>query len=36
MRESRTLAALLDTLLPKLIFGELPVPDAERIAGRCL
>jgi len=34
--ESRTLAALRDTLLPKLISGELRVPDAERIAGRCL
>ncbi len=31
-RESRTLAALRDTLLPKLISGELRVPDAERIA----
>jgi len=34
-RESRTLAALRDTLLPKLISGELRVPDAERIVGRC-
>jgi len=33
--ESRTLAALRDALLPKLISGELRVPDAERIAGRC-
>jgi type I restriction enzyme S subunit len=33
--ESRTLAALRDTLLPKLISGELRVPDAERIVGRC-
>jgi len=31
-RESRTLAALRDTLLPKLISGELHVKDAERIA----
>lgn len=30
--ESRTLAALRDTLLPKLISGDLRVPDAERIA----
>jgi len=30
-RESRTLAALRDALLPKLISGELCVPDAERI-----
>jgi type I restriction enzyme S subunit len=34
LRESRTLAALRDALLPKLIFGELRVPDAERIVGR--
>lgn len=34
--ESRTLAALRDTLLPKLISGELRVPDAERIVGRCM
>lgn len=32
--ESRTLAALRDTLLPKLISGELRVPDAERIVER--
>ena len=29
-RESRSLAALHETLLPKLISGELRVPDAER------
>ncbi|MGQ9526079.1 MAG: restriction endonuclease subunit S, partial [Armatimonadota bacterium] len=29
-RESRTLAALRDTLLPKLISGEIRVKDAER------
>lgn len=29
--ESRTLAQLRDTLLPKLISGELRVPDAERM-----
>jgi len=34
LEESRTLAALRDTLLPKLISGELRVPDAERIVGR--
>jgi type I restriction enzyme S subunit len=33
-RASRTLASLRDTLLPKLISGELRVPDAERIVGR--
>jgi len=33
--QSRTLAVLRDTLLPKLISGELRVPDAERIVGRC-
>jgi type I restriction enzyme S subunit len=31
--ESRTLAQLRDTLLPKLISGELRVPDAEHIVG---
>jgi type I restriction enzyme S subunit len=30
--QSHTLAALRDTLLPKLISGELPVKDAERFA----
>jgi len=34
--QSRTLAALRDTLLPKLISGVLRVKDAERIAGRCI
>jgi type I restriction enzyme, S subunit len=34
--ESRTLAALRDTLLPKLISGELRVKDAEKIAARAL
>ncbi len=29
-RESRTLASLRDTLLPKLISGEIRVPEAER------
>ena len=32
-RQSRTLAQLRDTLLPKLISGELRVPDAVRIIG---
>ncbi|WP_201159450.1 restriction endonuclease subunit S [Rhodoplanes elegans] len=32
--ESSTLAALRDTLLPKLISGELRVKDAEKIVGR--
>ncbi len=32
--ESRTLAALRDALLPKLISGELRVPDAVRFVGR--
>ncbi|MGH8590151.1 MAG: restriction endonuclease subunit S [Gammaproteobacteria bacterium] len=32
-RESRTLAVLRDTLLPKLISGELRVKDAERFVG---
>jgi len=30
-KQSRTLAALRDTLLPKLISGELRVPDVEKI-----
>jgi type I restriction enzyme S subunit len=30
IHESRTLAALRDTLLPKLISGELRVKDAEK------
>jgi len=33
--QSQTLAAVRDALLPKLISGELRVPDAERIVGRC-
>ncbi|OPY13835.1 MAG: Type I restriction modification DNA specificity domain protein [Syntrophus sp. PtaB.Bin001] len=33
--ESSTLSTIRNTLLPKLISGELRVPDAERIAGRC-
>jgi len=36
LKEVQKIAALRDTLLPKLISGELRVPDAERIAGRCL
>ena len=35
-RESHTLAALRDTLLPKLISGELRVGDAERFIGRAV
>jgi type I restriction enzyme S subunit len=31
--QSRTLAALRDTLLPKLMSGELRVRDAEKLAG---
>ena len=34
IHECRTLAALRDTLLPKLISGELRVNDAERFMGR--
>jgi type I restriction enzyme S subunit len=36
VRESRTLAALRDTLLPKLISGELRVKDAERFIGKTI
>ena len=32
-QQSRSLAQLRDTLLPKLISGELRVPDVERVAG---
>jgi type I restriction enzyme S subunit len=35
-RESRTLAALRDTLLPKLISGELRIEDAEKFIGRAV
>lgn len=35
-RESRTLAALRDTLLPKLISGELRVKDTERFIAHAL
>ena len=35
-KASRTLAALRDALLPKLISGELRVNDAERVAARAL
>lgn len=34
--QSKTLAAVRDALLPKLISGELQVPDTERIVGRCV
>jgi type I restriction enzyme S subunit len=36
MQQIRTLTEIRDTLLPKLISGELRVPDAERIASRYL
>jgi type I restriction enzyme S subunit len=36
LRQTRTLAAVRDALLPKLISGELRVPDAERIVGRAV
>ena len=35
-RQIATLAALRDTLLPKLISGALRVADAERIVERCV
>ncbi len=35
-RESRLLSALRDTLLPKLISGEIRVPDAESLASAAL
>lgn len=36
LHQSLTLADIRDTLLPKLISGDLRVPDAERIVGRCV
>jgi len=36
VRWPATLAALRDTLLPKLISGELRIADAERIVGRAV
>ncbi len=35
LKEAQSLAALRDALLPKLISGELPLPNAERILARC-
>jgi len=35
-QESKTLANLRDTLLPKLISGELRIPDAEKLAAEVL
>ncbi|MBM4287374.1 MAG: hypothetical protein FJ135_04345 [Deltaproteobacteria bacterium] len=34
-KQCEILESIRDTLLPKLISGELRVPDAERIVGRC-
>ncbi len=34
VRESRTIAAIRDVLLPKLLSGEIRVKDAECITGR--
>jgi type I restriction enzyme S subunit len=36
IHESRTLAALRDGLLPKLISGELRVKDAEKFIGKAI
>ncbi|EQD44448.1 type I restriction-modification system restriction subunit, partial [mine drainage metagenome] len=35
-RQSRTLAAIRDTLLPKLISGEIRIKDAEKIVGEAV
>ena len=35
-RESKVLSELRDTLLPKLISGELRIPDAEKLAEEVL
>jgi type I restriction enzyme S subunit len=34
--ETRSLTKLLDTLLPKLISGELRIPEAEKLAEEAL
>lgn len=36
VRQNRSLAVMRDALLPKLVTGEVRVPDAERIVGRCV
>lgn len=36
IHESQTLSAIRDALLPKLISGELTIPDVERIVGRAI
>ncbi|MFZ5452418.1 MAG: restriction endonuclease subunit S [Thermodesulfobacteriota bacterium] len=35
VRQTNSLSEIRDVLLPKLISGELRIPDAERIIGRC-
>jgi type I restriction enzyme, S subunit len=35
VNHSHTIEAIRDALLPRLISGELPIPDAERIVERC-
>ncbi|MCI5167039.1 MAG: hypothetical protein D3903_13330 [Candidatus Electrothrix sp. GM3_4] len=32
-RESQTLLSIRDTLLPKLLSGQLRIPDAEKLIG---
>jgi type I restriction enzyme S subunit len=34
--ESKSLASLRDTLLPKLLSGELTIPDAEKLVADVL
>jgi type I restriction enzyme S subunit len=34
LRQAQSVTALRDTLLPKLLSGDIRVPDAERIVGR--
>jgi type I restriction enzyme S subunit len=36
LRQSHTLASIRDTLLPKLISGELRIPNVEKIVRRCI
>ena len=35
-KQSQSLAKLRDTLLPKLISGELRIPEAEQLTGKAL
>ena len=36
LRQVHRLTTLRDTLLPKIVSGDLQIPDAERIVARCV